>query len=441
MYAKGVKRSRQCFCRQILVYFKDIIRMFIKKIRKFILKLWWCWGLFSILCLVSMYCQRSESNRFDVGDGEIPVIVWWTNGFFNENGIKTCYNNIKCAIINDRQLNVKNVDGYLFYGSTINLDDLPLPRRQDNIIWALFHEESPRNVEEFMHEEMLNLFNFSATFSRYSNVPFPLQYLDSVHDITSTKYYFNTSVKNSHLEHIAPIMYLQSDCETSSERDDYVKELMKFIQVDSYGACLNNKAMPQKFKSDYLNNLNDPEFLKFIARYKFIIAIENGVCEDYLTEKFWRPIKVGAVPIYFGSPSIQDWLPNNKSAILIKDYPTPKAMYEYIRLLLDNDELYEEHLEHKTKSVITNKRILQELQQRPYQNDAIKTAEILECFVCRKLHEKKKEDKYIVTKDHYNCPQPISALTLQVNPHNTWLFSWKSAKLKVEELYKVINGK
>lgn len=45
--------------------------------------------------------------------------------------------------------------------------------------------------------------------------------------------------------------------------------------------------------------------MRFLGRYKFMIAIENGVCEDYITEKFWRPLILGVIPIYFGSPSIR----------------------------------------------------------------------------------------------------------------------------------------
>lgn len=56
-----------------------------------------------------------------------------------------------------------------------------------------------------------------------------------------------------------------------------------------------------------LNSLDlyHEEFLHFISQYKFIIAIENAVCDDYITEKLWRPLIVGAVPIYFGSPTVE----------------------------------------------------------------------------------------------------------------------------------------
>lgn len=55
---------------------------------------------------------------------------------------------------------------------------------------------------------------------------------------------------------------------------------------------------------DYLNTLDTDEFYKFIARYKFVIAYENSVCNDYITEKLWRPLSLGVVPIYFGAPNV-----------------------------------------------------------------------------------------------------------------------------------------
>lgn len=56
---------------------------------------------------------------------------------------------------------------------------------------------------------------------------------------------------------------------------------------------------------EYLSTINSDEFYKFIARYKFVIAYENSVCEDYITEKLWRPLIVGVVPIYYGAPNVQ----------------------------------------------------------------------------------------------------------------------------------------
>ncbi|CAH0723206.1 unnamed protein product, partial [Brenthis ino] len=402
----------------------------------------------SVVSLIVVFIWKCQNKGIRINKyshniySDNPVIVWWTSGFPGTSKTINCQDVIKCDLFSDIKVNeVNNVEAYLFYASNIHFDNLPLPRRED-MIWGLYHEESPRNVEELMHEVTLNLFNYSATFSRYSDIPFPLQYLESLNDITSIKYFVPTKTKNVLLQEIAPVLYLQSDCETATERDAYVKELMKFINIDSYGACLKNKEMPKKFTEDYLNNLNDENFLRYIARYKFVLAIENGVCDDYVTEKFWRAIKVGSVPIYFGSPSVKDWSPNNKSIILLEDYPTPKRMSDYIKRLTKNDTLYEEYLSHKVKRKITNIRLINEFNTRQYQTDALEVAGKFECLICKKLHDKRKGNMEvrIVDKKHYNCPKPISALTLQVNPLNDWVYSWGAAKKRSEDIYKRIVG-
>jgi hypothetical protein len=45
-------------------------------------------------------------------------------------------------------------------------------------------------------------------------------------------------------EGFAALMYTQSHVSVPSFRDVYVKELMKYIEIDSYGACLHNKDLP-----------------------------------------------------------------------------------------------------------------------------------------------------------------------------------------------------
>ncbi|GBP19974.1 Alpha-(1,3)-fucosyltransferase 10 [Eumeta japonica] len=370
------------------------------------------------------------------------MILWWTKGFPQTSSTRICGNDVKCDIVSNRSVTSKyKVQAYLFYGSNIDFEDLPLPRKAKDNIWGLFHEESPRNVERLMHEPILKLFNFSSTFSRYSDVPFPLQHLFSLPEITSKQYFVETSKKNALLAEIAPIMYIQSDCETSTERDAYVKELMKYIKIDSYGTCLNNIKLDEKFQVDYLNHLNDDDFLNFIARYKFVIAIENGVCEDYVTEKLWRALKIGTVPIYFGSPSVKDWLPNEKSAILLQNHNTPQKLKEHIDDLLKNDTMYEQYLEHKIKQVIKNKNLIFEFHKRPWAADALQTAQEFECYICEKVHENlqgKIHKAHHLTKKHYDCPKPVSALTLDVNPENSWVFSWQTARVQAEELYKKI---
>lgn len=135
----------------------------------------------------------------------------------------------------------------LFYGSNVNASNLPLPRSPDHI-WALMHEESPKNVPYLMFNPIITLFNLTATFSQNSDLPLTLQYLENLEKLTDPKYFIEVEEK-TRLQlnnHLAPVLFIQSICTTMSGRDEYVSELMKYIPVDSYGKCLNNKVLPKR---------------------------------------------------------------------------------------------------------------------------------------------------------------------------------------------------
>lgn len=123
-------------------------------------------------------------------------------------------------------------------------DDFPLPR-QSKHIWALIHEESPRNVPFMPHNAWLHHFNFTSSFSRHSDMPLTTYYLTDAENLTTPTYVVPIGEKSLHKDK-ALVLFMQSDCDTMSGRDDYVKELMNYIKVDSYGTCLKNKNLPER---------------------------------------------------------------------------------------------------------------------------------------------------------------------------------------------------
>lgn len=56
---------------------------------------------------------------------------------------------------------------------------------------------------------------------------------------------------------------------------------------------------------DPIEGMDHKEFYKLNAKYKFSLAMENGLCPDYMTEKLWRPFHLGSVPIILGSPKVK----------------------------------------------------------------------------------------------------------------------------------------
>ncbi|XP_018056182.1 PREDICTED: alpha-(1,3)-fucosyltransferase 10 [Atta colombica] len=381
------------------------------------------------LCLV-----LRDRKRLSFSDDDVPVILWWTP-FGNNNRIKTC-GNARCYLTHNRTFeNNVNLKSVLFYGSNLRIHDLP-NWRSSAISWGLLHEESPRNNPILVHQEALNLFNYSSTFSRLSNVPLTLLDLPGLEELVANSYYMSTKEKSAlmHVENLAPVLYIQSDCDTASDRDSYVSELMKHIRIDSYGTCMNNAQLDNRLKNNYLDILSDREFLFFVAKYKFTIAFENAICDDYITEKLWRPLVVGSVPIYYGSPSFKDWLPNNKSAISILDFTSPIELAHFLHNLLKNDSAYEEYLSHKLnkrENRVTNSKLLRALEKRQMgiPNDFGNYMEEFECFVCERIQKNSYElKKSIVTKRQYNCSLPRDPITGEINKRNWWTEQWNIEK-------------
>ncbi|XP_038602478.1 alpha-(1,3)-fucosyltransferase 10 [Tachyglossus aculeatus] len=386
-------------------------------------------------------------SRQKVLEAEIsPIMLWWSpltgeTGRLGKCGADTCF-----FTTNRTYQHHHMTKAFLFYGTDFNIDSLPLPR-QAHHDWALFHEESPKNNYKLFHKPTITLFNYTATFSRHSHLPLTTQYLEGIEVLKSLKYMVPLQTKNSLRQRLAPLVYVQSDCDPPSDRDSYVRELMNYIEVDSYGECLRNRDLPQQLKNPA--SMDDAGFYGILAQYKFILAFENAVCDDYITEKFWRPLKLGVVPVYYGSPSIADWIPSNKSAILVHSFSHPRELASYIKKLDANDKEYEAYITWKLKGEVTNRRLLTAIRDRKWgvqdftQDNYI---DAFECMVCTRVWENIRRQgkgllprKWNANVNHLSCPKPeafaFSSLSLHwTSLREMWIPSFEQSKKEAQAL-------
>ncbi|XP_013395516.1 alpha-(1,3)-fucosyltransferase 10 [Lingula anatina] len=376
----------------------------------------------------------------------VPVLVWWTP-FTGEKGrVKSC-GDVKCFFtVNRTYKDHPRAKVFMFYGTDISPPDLPIPR-QPHHEWALLHEESPKNEYLFSHADIMTLFNHTCTFKRESDYPTTTLYLKGIEELESTEYLVPIKEKNNLLSQQAPVAFVHSDCGTPSDREKFTERLMKFIPVDSMGKCLHNKDLPKEL-SDPLKGMSHKDFYKIMAGYKFTMAFENGVCDDYVTEKFWRPLQLGSVPIVFGSPKIKDLMPSNHSIIDIRNYKTIKELADHLNFLNNNDDEYQKYLQFKKPGGVTNTYLKEIMERREWgiDNDWQRGNFIdgFECHVCRRLHENeqlirdgKKPRTHIATVDHYGCPKPkrfkADGSTERVED-DWWAQEWISTKYQAKAI-------
>ena len=150
---------------------------------------------------------------------------------------------------------------------------------------------------------------------------------------------------------------------TGDVRNKIFNLLNQYKKVDSLGKYKNN--------CDILNNIiiSTDKYYDIISQYKFIICCENTSKPYYLTEKIYNAFKSGTIPIYWGDPCVTDIF-NEKTFINVENNPNYTKIVELIKLLDNNDDLYNEYFKN-------NPIINPELHDKRLNNDIKKICNIL----------------------------------------------------------------
>lgn len=131
------------------------------------------------------------------------------------------------------------------------------------------------------------------------------------------------------------VAWIVSNCNTASRRDEYVRELNRYIPVDVFGKC-GSKSCDVGYQAG--KNRLDNCTLAVEQEYKFYLSFENSLCTDYVTEKFFSRISKSVVIIMGGANYSQVAPPH--SYMNVMDYASPKELAEYLWELDRNDTKY-----------------------------------------------------------------------------------------------------
>ena len=142
-------------------------------------------------------------------------------------------------------------------------------------------------------------------------------------------------VKKPYMKHKKNLIFwLVSHCETDNKREDYARELMKYVKVDIYGKCDWKETLKVKVPD------GQKAYYKYQKKYKFYLAFENSNCYDYISEKFFRTLGKGLIPIVMGrSSNYKKFAPPN-SYIDVHDFKSPKELANYLTYLDENKSEY-----------------------------------------------------------------------------------------------------
>jgi len=141
------------------------------------------------------------------------------------------------------------------------------------------------------------------------------------------------------------VAWIASNCDTHSDREDYVTELKKHIQVDVYGKCGDQECGPANGGA---SNVECDAMIE--ENYKFFLAFENSLCTDYVTEKFYRTLSRLIVPVVLGSANYTRLAPPG-SFINALNYPSPSDLAKELKRLAGDHNAYDQHFWWKDQGV------------------------------------------------------------------------------------------
>ena len=276
----------------------------------------------------------SDSYKQDV---KIVLLVWsklwgqpatsfegvWKKG--NERG--QCP--VACEVTIDR-FRINEAKGFIIHAS----DPKPLPPSK-HIPWILFTQENPVFTGVLNSAEYMSQFHLLASYRLDSDIPVPVYYKPKLDPPIAFE------------NKTGGIMAAFSKCERV--RTAYLKELMKYIKVDSYGGCVHNKnGLAKPYRGDFKKAKENLE-----RSYKFVIVFFNQDCDYFVDDQLTHALHAGAVPIVMSTDKVYEFLPGNlKNAIVnVRDFKSPKDLADRLNFLMGNKTEYNKYLEWKTKGL------------------------------------------------------------------------------------------
>ena len=314
------------------------------------------WFIFLIcVSILSFYLKELNDKRilflwFKGEESKLQSLVWYKflKERFNEKGYKLV---TKCWF--------KDCDA-LIWASPDYYTILP-DYKGKKFAWMM---ETPFTLETFVRPVWLNQFERIFIYQK---------------EIVDNKKIFYVPVM-IRVEKINPDFWkvdkslFVSQIASYQERDGSIYNERK-IAVEWF---LNNAPNDFEFygkgwsKSDFdvsIENIFDEKYkgyvddkLEVTSKSKFVLAYENAIRNDYVTEKIFDVLKSGFVPIYLGAPNIEEYVPKD-CFINKQDFNTYEDLYAYLKNM--SEEQYNKYRQCAYKTTLL------------YQNQHEKIADII----------------------------------------------------------------
>ncbi|XP_037554306.2 alpha-(1,3)-fucosyltransferase C-like [Dermacentor silvarum] len=227
----------------------------------------------------------------------------------------------ECLVTNDRRL-IEYTDAVVFHTRTLDMADLP-PKRFSWQKWVFFVLESPPHTRFTDFHITYHMFNWTMTYRRDSDVYAPYgRIVPRDAFTTTTKRDLRALWKSKN----KTAVWMVSNCRTIGRREYYVAKLRRYVDVDTYGRCGQHRCPKSRGDSCYAD---------LERTYFYILAFENSICVEYVTEKLYNALRHDIIPVVFGGANYSQVAPRN-SYIDALSFKSPRHLAKYLIKLSKN---------------------------------------------------------------------------------------------------------
>ena len=238
-------------------------------------------------------------------------------------------------------------------------------------IWIWSQLERPTYYDEFSTPEFRSrirgFFNWTMTYSKRSDIYLPYGILKEKNQAFVKRDYLEIAQKKTR-----DALWVSSHCNTPGKRENYIDILKSYVNVDVLGKCGEKWNCGRRHDHD-----RDNCFDILNTTYRFYFAFENGLCQEYITEKFFDNFDYDTLVVSRGDvPGSRAINISNNAYINAGDYTSAHKLGEYLRKLSNDSNLYAEMLEVKDRYYV--------MRYKEVYKEAM-------CTVCKRLNN---VDKY-----------------------------------------------
>ncbi|MBR4927739.1 MAG: hypothetical protein IKY98_05370 [Alphaproteobacteria bacterium] len=244
------------------------------------------------------------------------------------------------------------------HGYLLQTQDIHLPQNSDIVVWAYpngdlsdvseeqylvgWLQESPISLEQPLPAEQYQKFDMILTYRQDlidNQKTFPVHIFTRVREIK--KEYWKTP-KSALISQIASCGFDYAYKERVEAAKWFFENAPDDFKLygkgwDEIKKDLSGQAL-KHFEQQYGGFVDDKH--KAVSESKFVLAYENTIHADYVTEKIFDVLQAGSVPVYLGAPNIETYVP--KDCFINKnDFKTYDDLYAFLKNM--DDKTYEHY--------------------------------------------------------------------------------------------------